>query len=42
MGTDSEISALKERLAILDRERAVLAWRVRALEPPENPGSATF
>jgi hypothetical protein len=40
MGTDSEISALKERLAALDTERATLAHRVSALELPENPGSA--
>jgi len=40
MGTDSEVSALKERLAALDTERAALAHRVSALELPKNPGSA--
>jgi len=35
MGTDSEISALMERLAALDTERATLARRVSALELPE-------
>jgi Type III restriction enzyme, res subunit len=38
MGTDSEISALRERLAALDRERAEVARRVSALELPKNPG----
>ena len=32
VGTDSEISTLRERLAALDRERAEVARRVRALE----------
>jgi hypothetical protein len=41
MGTESEISTLKERLAALDRERAEVAHRVRALELPENPGCTT-
>lgn len=39
MDTDSEISALRERLAALDRERAAVARRVSALELPKNPGS---
>jgi superfamily II DNA or RNA helicase len=41
MGTDSEISTLKERLAALDRERAEVARRVSALELPKNPGCTT-
>ena len=40
MDTDSEISALREQLAALDRERAAVARRVSALELPKNPGSA--
>lgn len=41
MGTDGEISTLKERLAALDRERAEVARRVSALELPKNSGSTT-
>jgi hypothetical protein len=41
MGTDSEISKLKERLDDLDRERAEVARRLSALELPKNPGFTT-